>query len=175
MFTITEKDLFTFIFYSDNLSKDKRTFIKSNLEKFNDELELLRSIKANLEQPLPRTILERIHEKIDSFENKNGFLLEKINSISDSKYLILAADSPNNNLSPKTETFVDSKNKFMCKIISSNVSNKIYLFSNLPDEFLEFDITLLPSKENFIVNKKDMPILLSPKQIINRIRLRIAN
>ena len=63
----------------------------------------------------------------------------------------------------------------MCKIISTNEANKIYIFSNLDDEDLEFDITIFPSKENYIVNNKDMPIVLSPKQIINQMKLRIVN
>lgn len=175
MIHLTEKDLFTYVFYPDNLSDEKRILINTNLEKFNAELELLNEIKDSLGQHVPKSILDRIHEKIDKFENKNGYLLEKINSIVDSEYLILAADSPVNNSSPKTETFLDSHNKFMCKIISTNDVNKIYIFSNLDNVDLEFDVTLLPSKETFIVNKKNMPIILSPKQIIDQIKLRIAS
>ena len=175
MLRITEKDLFTYVFYSDNLSEDKRNLIISNLDKFTAELDLLKNIKAGLNEPVPKSILERIHKKIDYIENKNIYLLEKIETITDSEYLILAADSPEKNASPKTETFVDSNNKFMCKIISTNEANKIYIFSNLDDEDLEFDITIFPSKENYIVNNKDMPIVLSPKQIINQMKLRIVN
>jgi hypothetical protein len=171
MIKLSEKDLFTFVFYSGNLSEEKRKFIVSNLDKFTTELELLNSFKTGLEEPVSKSILQRIHEKIDDLDNKNDYILEKIETILDSEYLILAADSPKNNASPKTETFVDSNNKFMCKIISTSEANKIYLFSNLDSEIQQFDITLFPSKENFIVNKEDMPILLSPKQIINRIKL----
>jgi hypothetical protein len=175
MIRITEKDLFTFVFYSDNLSKEKRNLINSNLDKFINELDLLKDIKVGLKEPLPKSILERVHKKIENFENKNVYLLEKIETVSNSEYLILAADSPEKITSPKTETYVDSNNKFMCKVISTNETNKIYIFSNLDDEDLEFDITIFPSKENYIVNKTDMPIVLSPKQIINQMKLRIVN
>ncbi len=172
---LSEKDLFTFVFYPNNLLEEKRILINSNLNKFKVELEFLNDLKNSLNQIVPKSILDRIHEKIDIFESKNGYLLEKINKIKDSEYLVLAADSPNNIPTLKTDTFVDSQNKFMCKVISSNEANKIYLFSSADEEFLEFNITLLPSKESFIVNKKDMPVILSPKQIIDQIKLRIVN
>ena len=175
MIKLSEKDLFTFVFYSENLSEEKRNLIESNFDKFASELELLKGIKEAIKEPLPKSILERIHEKITNLENENYYVLEKIETISDSEYLILAADSPQKIASPKTETFVDSNNKFMCKIISTSEANKIYLFSNLDNEIQEFDITLYPSKENLIVSKEDMPIILSPKQIINQIKLRIVN
>jgi hypothetical protein len=175
MINLTEKDLFTFVFYSDNLSEEKRNLINNNIEKFRSELELLNGLKAALKEPVKKSILDRIHEKIDNFENQNLHVLEKIKTISDSDYLILAADSPEKITSPITETFVDPNNKFICKIISDNRTKKIYLFSSLDNKDQEFDITIFPSKENFIVNKKDMPILLSPRQIINQIKLRLVN
>lgn len=175
MIRITEKDLFTFVFYSDNLSEEKRLLINENLDMFNAELDFLHNLENNLGQTIPNSILDRIHEKIDSFEVKNNHILEKIENDSDSEYFILAADSPDNMLLPKTETFVDTGKKYMCKIISTTESNKIYLFSNDSNSFLEFKITLLPSKESFIVNKKDMPVIISPKQIVNQVKLNVIN
>lgn len=175
MVQLTEKDLFTFVFYPDNLSEKKRVKINNNLNLYKAEIEFLNNMKKSLSQNVPKSIIDKIHEKINNFENNNDYLLEKIIKSSDLEYLVLAAESPNNIHLTKTDTFVDSKNRFLCKVISKADLNKIYLFSNVSDEFSEFRITLLPSKQNFTVNSKDMPVIISPKQFIEQIKLRIVN
>lgn len=175
MINITEKDLFTYVFYPENLSEDKLEFISNNNDKYKYEIDLLLEIKLGLEQNVPDSIIDKIHLKIREQSLSEDILLDKMNKINNPEFLILAADSPSSFLKTKTDTYKDSTNQFIGKVITSNDSNKIYFFSKNIYEKSQLEITILPSQDIFNIALDGMPIIISPKKIIDQIKIKIIN
>lgn len=170
---VSEKDIYLFVFFPEELTREKRNFIKLNSKKYAYEIELLESIKNNLNEPVGNDIFERIYKKIIEQSENDIIVLEKVAPKTDPDYLVLAAESPKNDTNFSTETFSDSNNYFLGKVITTNIENKVYVFSKVPQNDRDVKLTLLPSKDIHIVNLKDMPLILSPRQNITSIQLQI--
>lgn len=166
---VTEKDLYKFVFSPNELSSSKFEYISSNIEQFKAEIELLSEIKENLNETFSDDILDRIHNKIAEKETENQIILEPIKKENDSKYLILAADSPKSEQLVNTQTFQDLKNKFLAKVISTNDSNKIYIFQKNRPISSNINITLHPSLDTHSMKVNDLPCIITPKQNIEKI------
>ncbi len=74
---ISEKDLYMFLFYPENLSEEKKSFIELNSKKFETEIELLRNMKKNLEAFDSDSVIGDIYEKIDNQISSDVIILEK--------------------------------------------------------------------------------------------------
>lgn len=172
MQSITEKDLYLYIFYPDQLDEEKSKFIDQNINLFSSEIELLNEIKKNINSRVDPTIIDKINEKI-SAPLPTVIELKKDNAIIQSNPFVLAADSPKSKFIQNTDTFKDSNNLYLAKVINSAIDNKIYIFQNSDDEPLEIKITILPSDDTFHTNLGDQPIIISPPQIIEKIILQI--
>lgn len=168
---IKEKDLYKFVFYSSELSRIKFEFIKNNIEQFKAEIELLSGIKENLNETFSDDILDKIHDKIAEQETDFQIILEPIKKEEDSKYLILAADSPKSEQLVNSQTFQDLTNKFLAKVISTNDSNKIYIFQNNNKLISDIKITLHPSLDSYRMKINDSPYIVKPKQNIDKISI----
>ena len=57
MFRITEKELFTYIFYPDELSEDIFNYISKNISKFSREIEMLAQLKKILDEEVPENVM----------------------------------------------------------------------------------------------------------------------
>ena len=172
---ISEKDLYMFVFYPDRLPGVKIDYINLNITKYEEELKLLNEIKASLDEPHSQNIYSKIDEKIIEYSDPSEIILEKIKVNDDSEYNIMYADSPSSLSYVKSETFKDEKNKYLGKVLSSNENTRVFIFKKDKKKFLEFRITLYPSKETYYTNSQDMPLVLIPSQTINRIHLLINN
>ncbi len=168
---IREKDLYKFVFYSSELSRDKFEFIKKNIEQFRAEIELLAEIKGNLNETFSDDILNKIHDKIAEQETDNQIILEPIKKEEDSKYLILAADSPKSEQLVNSQTFQDLKNKFLAKVITTKDSNKIYIFQKNISLNSNINVTLHPSLDTHKMKVNDLPCIITPKQNIDKISI----
>ena len=166
--SITEKELFNFIFYPDKLSDKKYEFIKTNLDNYKEEIDLLKSTKAGMNESVPENILERIKKKIMEYENSRVVELKKIEDSSDieNEFLTLAADSPDDDSSIKIETYADKLSKILVKVVSSATENKLHIFNKGNEEIRDFGITILPSGTTFQIESSNIPLIIKPKQEI---------
>jgi hypothetical protein len=169
---ISEKTLYKYIFCPSALSEDQRLFILQNSEEFREDLALLRAIKSGLENELPETILDKIHKKIINESAKDGIKLNLIPQTESDGKCVLAADSVKSETKQKTYSFIDESNNYLIKVINKDAENKIYIFTKVEVDDLEYSLTLFPSKEVYYVNSEDMPLIISPQQKINSIILK---
>lgn len=172
---ILERDLYCYVFYPDDLPQDKKDYINLNKNLFNDELAMLNEIKSQSDIPVPQSILDRINEKIQYYTADNEIVLTKLKIKQDLEYLTLAADSQTIDSKPTTNTFIDHSSNFLGKVITSGESNKVYLFSKDNGNIKELKITLIPSEEIIYSTSKDMPVIISPKQVIDAIKVEVVN
>lgn len=168
---ISEKDLYIFVFYQDKLSAEKAEYIKDNRSKFEAEINMLEEIRKNTQSNVEQSIIDRIHDKIENGNRQNKITLERLIIDNGDDHLILAADSPETD-SNKTETYIDKENLFLSKILSNDKMNRIYIFRNSNDEIYDFTVTLLPSKDQFTINSAELPLIIAPPQVIEKLEIK---
>lgn len=169
---ISENTLYRYIFYPETLSDEEILLISNNSERYKEDLDHLEAIKSNLKNELSDIILDKIHEKINRASAKEGITLNLVNPIDEEGKCILAADSVSSEAKQNTCSYTDESNNYLIKIINNDDVNKIYLFTKGKTKEDEYTLTLFPSKEVFYVNTDDLPLLISPQQIIKSILLK---
>ena len=170
----SEKALYKYVFCPNALLEEERLFILENSEAFSEDLDHLREIKSSLEQELSDTILDKIHTKIIKASAKEGIILDLIHPTDGDEKYVLAADSVKSEINQSTCSYFDESNNFLIKVVNKDEINKIYIFTKIEIEDLEYAVTLLPSKEVYYLNSEDMPLIVSPQQIIKSIQLKIT-
>lgn len=170
MTKISEKDLYIFVFYQNQLSEEKVNYIKNNRSKFESELSLLEEIKENMAGDVESGIVERINSKIEKSNKPTTILLNKL-VIENNDHLILAADSPEEEMKTRTDTFKDKGNKFLGKILTTDKMNRIYIFKNFREEIYNMTITLFPSRQSYTISSADLPLVVTPPQYIEQLEL----
>ncbi len=174
MIHITEKDLFTFVFYTDQIQKSKYDFILANLDKFSSELELLIETNAAIDTPLDPTIIKKIEDIIKFEFDYTEIILVKEQKRNDfhSNDFLLAAASIHAHKN-KTETYIDSQNRFLAKIILNQNENKLFLFAKNQQEDQSIKLKLLPSNNTIIGKMKDFPLLIPQNEYVDKIILNL--
>lgn len=169
---ISEKTLYNYIFCPKALSEEERLYLLENIEKFNKDLELLRAIKSSIENELPDTVLDKIHKKIIKASAQEGIKLDLVHHSHHNHRHTFAADSVQNEFEQKTCSYIDESKNFIIKIINKDAISKIYIFTAGGLEDVEYSLTFFPSKEVYYVNSEDIPLIVSPQQLIKSIILK---
>ncbi|MCB9218210.1 MAG: hypothetical protein H6610_01975 [Ignavibacteriales bacterium] len=170
---IIEKDLFNFIFYPEHLAKDKYKYIASHKKTYDKEINLLLLIKKYLKEKISGELLNSILNRIDLKKKNSIVCLEKINTknVLKSDHLVLAAASPQLEKIMRTETFRDKDSKYLIKIISDNEQNKVIIFNKDDLEIQNLKMQVEPSGDIFFIESTSNPIIIKPKQNIEKISL----
>ena len=172
MIRISEKNLFTFIFYPDQLQKVKYDFIQANLDKFSSELNLLVEIHSELNSPIDPNISQKINEIIETNFKYDEVILvkeQKQNEFHSNDFLLAAASTHTHQ--NKTETFIDSQNRFLAKIIFNTIENKLFLFSSSQNENKKIKLKFLPSNTTMICKMNEFPLSIPQSESIEKIVL----
>jgi hypothetical protein len=175
MIKISEKDLFNFVFYPNELIKDKYNFIAENFEIFSTELKMLKELHENLKIPLDESISKKLEEIINShLENKEIILVkEQIRNEFKSNDFLLAAASTHIHQN-KTETFIDAENRYLAKIIFNTVDNKLFVFSNHMSVNQNIKVKLLPSNTTLFCNLNDFPLSIPQTENVDQIVINLV-
>jgi len=173
---ITEKDIFMFVFFKENLAKVKFDYILENSKNFEDKIKFLREMLNEVSTKLPPHIWTKIKNKISKTSEPKLFLLQKKNFIQtkSNKNLVLAADSQTNTEILTTDTFIDKDANFIAKVITHSESNNIYLFSKENDKNKKYKIKVNPSGNNFTILDISNPLVINPMQQIDEILITVS-
>lgn len=166
---ITEKDLYKYVFYNSELPENKRDFISNNLDKFSDALDLLKEIESNLESDVSSVIMDRILGLIEAQNPRVEFVLKPLKVQNFQDHFMLAADSASVEFNNLTQTFVDSGNNFLIKVVSVENENKLYVFPREKSVNVDLSLTIYPSNEKHLVDKSSSSYILVNKQKIEKI------
>jgi hypothetical protein len=160
--SITEEDLFRFVFYKNELSEEKRIYLEENRELFAEELNFLRSFEQN-------TIEVR---SADVNVPSNVMILRKDTSIQRSRNgrLKLAAASETITKNIETATFKDGSQNYLVRQVIEKDKNQLFLFPRLEDKSVNISIALFPSKLKYHSSKTattiDLPLNVSVDEIL---------
>ena len=150
-----------------------RNYILDNERIFKAQIELLIIMKDDFNTPLEKSIIDKVYKKIAEYSNYEIIVPKKVISNKKRNHYILAADSEDKETLLITETFKDSDEDYLAKVITTNDSNNIYILPKNPNVELEFTIKLYPSEDEFSGNNKDQPIIVTPKQRIEEIQIQV--
>ncbi|MCB9211682.1 MAG: hypothetical protein H6609_20155 [Ignavibacteriales bacterium] len=166
---ITEKDLYKYVFYNSELPENKRDFINNNLDKYSDALDLLKEIESNLESDVSSVIMDRILGLIEAQNPRVEFVLKPLKFQNCQDHFMLAADSATIECDNITQTFVDSGNNFLIKVVSVENENKLYVFPRKKSVNVDLSLTIYPSNEKHLIDKSSSSYILVNKQKIDKI------
>ncbi len=169
---ITEADIFSFIFYPDELESEKADYIERNKNEFKDQLENCRALKNDVESGETSTP-EKLYS-LTNLVNKRKVIdfirIEHKKETAPENYK-LAAASPDLQNKAVTDTYINRKEKFLIKVISTQESNKIYLFNETGSEVNNYELILSPSGKILKQETNNIPAIISPAEKIDNIKL----
>lgn len=154
MFRITEKELFTYIFYPDELSEDIFNYISKNISKFSREIEMLAQLKKILDEEVPENVMKKISDKIEQREKIIEVKLSKLEEDykTFSAAFFLAAQSNEVKSNFKSETYVDEEKRFLIKIISDVKKCRIFFFDNENEKKSRYFLRIYPIMKTIKLN-----------------------
>ena len=164
---ITERDIFNFVFYNDLLSTEKREYIEES-GNFSKGIRFYQSLKEAINQNLSVEIKNFISEKIPAY-NPIKFKLYPIKDVKSKKKnsnLTLAADSPETNTKMEASTFIDEEKRYLAKLLVSDKSSKIYVFSTNDEQLENYKLIIHPSNKIFEQINNSQPLIVdSPIEV----------
>ena len=157
--SITEEDLFQFVFYIEELPEEKRIYLKENQGLFAQELDFLKSSKGNIISGSDNPPSKVIHLKKDTTVTR-----------SNSSRLRLAAASDTITKNIETSTFNDRGQNYIVRQVIEKDKNQLFLFPKVENISQKISITLFPSKLKYHSTKTsttiDLPLDISVDEIL---------
>lgn len=154
MIKVTEKELFTYIFYPDELSDDLFTYISKNISKFSREIEMLAQLKKILDEEVPENVMKKISDKIEQREKiievKLFRLEEDYKTFSAAYFLAAQSNEIKSNL--KSNTYVDDEKRFLIKINSDVKKCRIFFFDNENEKKSRYFLRIYPIMKTIKLN-----------------------
>ena len=135
---ISEKDIFLYFKYPDQLIPEKKKYIDEHPDEFSMELEFLKSFDATEVdsgqlQPFQIVYLNKREKKQKSTEN--NFRLAAANHLTE--------------IIDDAETFIDPNGEFIAKLITVDSERRIYIFDNLGNTLKDFSIRIKPGNTSY--------------------------
>lgn len=148
---ITERELFDFVFFPENLPNDKVEYLK-NFKEFDDEIKFYHSVKDSFDEELREDIKQKIAERIPIYIPAKIFFLFPVKKTVKEKngdVTVLAAASPKEKPSVKAKTFIDESNHYLIRLLNFKDSSKIYVFSTTEEVLRNYKVKIKPSGQTF--------------------------
>ncbi len=156
---ITEQDIFNYVYYTAKLSPEKQQYIKSNRNFFEKQITLCEDTFSALNQE--KSALNNI-----IILNKKAAL-----NLQKEQEYFLAADSISLDKSIRTETYTDSKNNFLVKVIFYQDKTRLFIFNEENKPIYNFRLNIKPLNRTYQIENSSEPIELPAGLEINSIEL----
>lgn len=166
---VTEKDIFNFVFYPENVKEEIKAFLLS-IEDFNDAIIFYKELKTELNKPVSDEVKSKLAEKIPAYSLNKIIHLYPVEEIKKKRNgYVLAAASVEEKPKIVTKTFYNDDKSYIIKIINYSENAKIFVFSTQQEVIKDFDLITLPEnqKYHFIDNKLPLEISypLNPESV----------
>ena len=152
---ITEEDIYRFVFSPESLSKDKFDYLTANRERFKNEIAFCSELKNVSTSEEVRSITDAIYQKINSSTIIK--LFPQITKPIEENGVKLAAASILKEKKPNSISFIDSKSKYLVRIVKTDSQYLLYLFTE-EDAITSFRIRFNPSESVYQINDISQPI-----------------
>lgn len=157
---VSERDIFDFVFYPENLSKQKNEYLKnSNL--FSEEINFYSLLKKSLEEEISEEVKLKIAQNILLYTYVKVFVLYPAREIKKKRkndVTILATASEKEKSSVEVKTFLDENNQYLIRLLNFKNSAKIYVFSTTEEVIRIYKVVIHPTKITFEQSDNSSPI-----------------
>lgn len=160
---ISERDIFDFVFYPENLSTEKVEHLK-NSKVFDEEISFYRLLRNSMEEELSEDVKLKLAEKIPLYVPMKIFVLYPVKETLKKRkndIPILAADSPKEKPAVAAKTFIDENNHYLIRLLNFKESSKIYVFSTTEESLKNYKVIVKPSGQTFEQIDNSLPIEIS--------------
>lgn len=172
--TISDYDLYLFIFYPDQLGEVKRGYIDGN-KKYVDSLDHFREFAMTINDSIADSDRELLSSKIGVYRpHDNIIYLYPHTSPSESKKqskVQYRAASVEVDESITSKTFFDAKKHYMVKANINHRSTRIYIFSNSGETMHNITLRILPGERIHHLDDNTQPLILDGRVEIEHISL----
>ena len=156
---ITEKDLFLFIKYPDQLENDKKLFLERNAILYENEIAYIKSIKGiKFENTAP-------------FDKDFNVILQKSSVAAEpgtSTYRLAAATTMND-VSEYCTTYSDANEEIFVKVFNSLKGKNLFVLSE--NKMKNVRLTLLPSNDEYKLNPSNSIHNIPGNTLISQIKV----
>ncbi len=160
--SITEEDLFKFVYYRDELPQDKQKYLEENEKLFSEEIEFIKSFSEKNDKQLQSKKLDKAFNIFTLFPEKN-------NRRDTSKKLKLAAASETLKKNIETISFSDPESNYIIRQVKQKDKNELFIFPKEEDKTKKISFTLYPANLKYYSQKAsgsfELPIDISIEQI----------
>ncbi len=166
-FEISEHDIFNYVFYPDQVSRDKKDFLDQHRNDFLEQLEFCSFLK-----------------QINSTVQKSNFISGKSNVVElfpvvinipdQNNYFTLAAGSSELSKKIETKTFTDNHSRFLVRLVSTIDEKTLYVFTK-EKTFKEAKLTLFPSHKSYKIDPTESSIKIDDFEEVESISIEDIN
>lgn len=171
---IEEQDVFTFVFFPQNLSSEKRIEIESD-QTLKEAVEFYTQLKANSENDPSGQIRKKIAEKIPAYKLNNVIELYPLKTVLPLTKNGNRMAAGTRELTPKTttRTFVDSDKEYLIKVLNYENETKVFVFSTKDEIVKNFDLIIEPQKLTYHFEDNSEPLLIPHSVDAEKIQLKL--
>lgn len=172
---IDEQDLFTFIFFPESISPEKRIIIESD-KSFAEILEFYRHLKANSVHTVDDNLKKMIASKIPAYSLDNVIHLYALTDAKLPKQNGNRLAAGSTELKPKmtTKTFVDNDKEYLIKVLNYGDNTKVFVFSTKDEVVKNFDIVIEPHSIKYHFEDNSEPLKIDKAIEAEKIEIRFS-
>ena len=157
---VDERDIFNFVFFSELLTEEKMTYLKKNVNNY-EQLKFYKKLKKDMTKNISPGIREKLELKIPVYKIPRIIKLFPVIDYPEKKQSevpILAAASSEQIPVINAQTFIDEEKGFVVRVLRYNESTKIYFFpvKNISAKVIQ--LTLLPVNKEYLVSDYNTPL-----------------
>lgn len=157
---ISERDIFQFVFYPENLSNEKLEHLKTS-KVFAEEIHFYKSLKNIFMEELTDEIRQKLAEKIPLYFPQKIFVLLPVKEVLKKRrndVPVFAAASEKIKPDFTSKTFIDKSNNYLIKLLKFKNSSKIFVFSVTGEKLTNYRVVVNPSGQTFEQSDNSSPI-----------------
>lgn len=174
-FDLVEEDFFNFVYNPESLDIKKRQFIEKNLDIFYEQIELLKSTKANEADELSEEEKEEITAAIKKAQTQFELFPHKMPKIEPQIVLAAASDSAALTHKITSTTLSDVDSKYMIRILNFKGFSEIFVIPADLKPMPKFKIKLHPTELEFFGDETTQMFKTEKLSEIERIQLEILD
>ena len=172
--SITEKDIFNYVFFKGTLNNAKIADIEKN-ENVQKQIVFYKELKEYLSQDIPDNTKKKLTAKIPAYNLADVITLlpqelpETSKRVTLLKYAAASKiDSPSSVL-----TYINEEKNYLIRLHKEENKYRIFVFSTLQDKLKNLQLTFSPSGETISLKDNRNPFLISLSQMPDKIEVRL--
>ena len=172
--TITEKDIFNYVFSRETLNRQKIAEIEKN-DNAKEQVEFYIELREQLSSELSPDLMKKLAEKIPAYKNEDAITLRPINIPETREKIPLlkyAAASGEDKITGVT-TFLNEDKNYLIRLHKMTENYKIFVFSTIRQKLNNLELTFYPSGDKVTLKDNRESYFISISQMPDRIDMRL--